>query len=173
MRNTSYHLDRRNDLDAGEVIELEAVDAPEGTPVEELYPGGLSNHGSHYFGQDLYEADAEALWDVTAELVFELVRVARFPERPSRFQSVFGFEARRDLDRFVDSYVDPPYTVWRVTADRTFTSDMKLVDVSDFAHGIGRAESYWRGRTDIDKPLWETLLVPPVEVVEQVEAVAE
>ncbi len=169
MRETYYHLDRRNELDAGRTVEFETVETPEGAPIEDLYPGGLSSHGSHYVARDLYEADAETLWDVAAELVFELVRVARFPGRPSRFQSVFGFEARRDLDRFVETYVDPPYTVWRVAADRSFTSDMKLVDVEDFAHGARQAESYWRGRTDVDKPLWETLLVPPVEVIERVD----
>ncbi|PSP79401.1 hypothetical protein BRC81_05310 [Halobacteriales archaeon QS_1_68_20] len=171
MGETYYHLDRRNELAAGRTIEFEAVDAPERSPLRELYSEGVSSHGSHYFAQDLYDADGAALWDVTAELVFELVRVARFPERPSRFQSVFGFRARRDLDRFAESYVDPPYTVWRVTADRTFTSDMKLVDVEDVPHGTRQAEYYWRGRTDVDKPLWETLLVPPVDVVERVDEV--
>jgi hypothetical protein len=167
-----YHLDRRTELAPGDVLGLEAVDAPDDAPLAALYPGGVTNHGRHYVEQGLHEADAEDLWDVSCELLFELVRVARYPERPSRLQSVFGFEARRDVRRFVETYVDPPYTVWRVTAEESFTSDMKLVDVEDVAHGLGRADRYWRGRTDVDRPLREALLVPPVEVVDRVEALS-
>lgn len=166
---TFYHLDRRNDLDPGRTLELEPVDGREDSPLGELFPGGLTRHGRHYCAQDLYAEDDHGLWDVSCELLFELVRVTRFPERPSRFQSVFGFEALRDLERFVDSYVDPPYTVWRVAADRSFVADMKLVDVEDVVHGARQADYYWRGRTYVERPLWEVLLVPPVEVVERVE----
>jgi hypothetical protein len=177
MSGTFYHLDRRNELDPEQTIQLESAlpDAPDGEelPVESLFPRGLTSHGRHYCTQDLYADDDDELWDVSCELVFELVRAARFPDRPSRFQSVFGFEAMRDVERFVDSYVDPPYTVWRVTADRSFTADMKLVDAEDVAHGARQADYYWRGRTYVDRPLWEGLLVPPVEVKECVESMSE
>lgn len=179
MTGTFYHLDRRNDLDPGQTIELEPepepdlADGPEDSPVEALFPGGVTSHGRHYCTQDLYAEDDDGLWDVSCELLFELVRVARFPERPSRFQSVFGFEAMRDVERFVDAYVEPPYSVWRVSADRSFTADMKLVDAEDVAHGARQADYYWRGRTYVDRPLWEALLVPPVEVIERVETVPE
>lgn len=171
MSDTFYHLDRENDLAIGRTIELEAVETPGDSALEELFPGGLTEHGRHYCEQDLYAEDDHGLWDVSCELLFELVRVARYPDRPSRLQSVFAFEALRDLERFADSYVDPPYTVWRVTADRSFTADMKLVDVEDVRHGARQADYYWRGRTYVDRPLWEVLLVPPVEVVERVETV--
>lgn len=173
MTDTFYHLDRRNSLEPGRTLELEPADSPEDSPVGELFPGGLTSHGQHYCRQDLYAEDDDGLWDVSCELLFELVRIARFPERPSRFQSVFGFEALRDLERFVDTYVDPPYTIWRVSADRSFSGDMKLVDVEDIVHGSRQADYYWRGRTYVDRPLWEVLLVPPVEVVERVETVSE
>lgn len=164
---TVYHVDRREELEPGQRLELEPVEATDG--LAELYPDGLSDHGRHYAEADLYDADEGALWDVSAELVFELVRLARYPDRPSRFQSVFGFRALRDVERFVETYVDPPYAVWRVTADRSFAGDMKLVDAENLAHGVARADRYWRGRTTVDRPLWEALLVPPVEVVERVD----
>lgn len=173
MSDTFYHLDRRNGLEPGGTLELEPADAREDSPLEELFPGGVTSHGRHYCEQDLYAEDDDGLWDVSCELLFELVRAARYPECPSRFQSVFGFEALRDVERFVDAHVDPPYTIWRVAVDRSFVADMKLVDVEDVVHGARQADYYWRGRTYVDRPLWEVLLVPPVDVVERVETVSE
>lgn len=172
MSESFYHVDRRDELAAGETIELQAIDesSPDGDGgIESLYPEGLSNHGRYYSTLDLYDDDSDALWDVSIELLFELVRTAQFPERPSRFQSVFAFRALRDAERFVEKYVDPPFTVWRVTADESFTADMRLVHAEDYAHGAERARTYWRGSTHLERPLWEELLVPPVDVVETVE----
>lgn len=179
MADTFYHLDRRSDLAAGEAVELEppaaALDLEDDSAavVAALFPEGLASHGRHYCGLDLYAEDDAGLWDVSCELLFEWVRAARFPQRPSRFQSVFGFRARRDVERFVAEHVDPPYTVWRVRADDTFVGDMKLLDVGHLARGIEQADRYWRGRSREDRPLWEALLSPPVEVLERVETAPE
>ena len=173
MSDAFYHLDRQNDLEPGQTLELESPNVREDSPFGELFPDGLTKHGQHYCAQDLYAEDNHGLWDVSCELLFELVRAAQFPERPSRFQSLFGFEALRDVERFAETHVDPPYTIWRVSADRSFRADMKLVDVEDIVHGVRQADYYWRGRTYVNRPLWEVLLVPPVEVVERVERVSE
>ena len=138
-----------------------------------LYPEGLSRHGRHYCRQDLYGDDPEDLWDVSCELIFELVRTADFPDRPSRFQSVFGFETIAAVDRFADRFVDEPVTVWEVDAERSFVADMHLVDAEDFADGVYRARQYWRGETRRPDPLWEALLVPPVTVIGTVERMTE
>lgn len=173
MTDVFYHLDRRTDLEAGQTIHLEPVAEDEADPLASLFPGGLASHGRHYCERDLYADDVHGLWDVSCELLFELVRSRRFPERPSRFQSVFAFRAERDVDRFVEAHVDPPYTVWRVAAADSFTGDMTLVDAEDLADGARRAEAYWRGRTDRDRPLWEVLLEPPVTVRERFRTVPE
>ena len=179
MADTFYHLDRRSDLAVGDVVDLEPpaealdLEGDAADAVSALFPGGLASHGRHYCGLDLYAADDAGLWDVACELLFEWVRAARFPGRPSRFQSVFGFRARRDAERFVAEHVDPPYTVWRVRADDAFVGDMKLLDVGDLARGLEQAERYWDGRTREERPLWEALLSPPVAVVERVETVPE
>lgn len=171
MGETCYHLDRYDDLEAGETIELDEV---EGLPVDgatalrELFPEGLSHHGRHYGRQDLYEEDPDDLWDFACEVVFELQRRARYPERPSRFQSVFGFETLDAVERFADGFVDDPRTVWEVEADSTFVADMHLVDAEDLADGLRRADLYWRGATCSDDPLWEALLVPPIQIREAV-----
>lgn len=172
MTGTFYHLDRWDELDPGRTIALrepDSVDGADAAALRSLYPEGLARHGRHYCRQDLYGDDVDDLWDFSCEAVFELVRVAAFPGRPSRFQSVFGFETIAAVERFVERFVDEPCTVWAVEAERAFVGDMLLVDAEDLADGLRRAYSYWRGESPRDDPLWEALLVPPVTVVEAVE----
>lgn len=172
MTELFYHVDRHDTLVSGETIELQPIDEQfpgDNGGVEDLYPEGLSSHGRHYCTQDLYEEDNDNLWDVSCELIFELVRTEQFPNRPSRFQSVFAFRALRHAKRFVEQFVDAPCTIWRVAAEESFTADMRLVDAEDYAHGIDQAYTYWRGSTYLDDPLWEELLLPPVEIVELTE----
>jgi hypothetical protein len=171
MAETFYHLDRHDDLDAREVIRLESVeDLPpaDGAALADVYPAGLSEHGRHYGTQDLYGDDPDALWDVVCEAIFELQRTTRYPDRPSRFQSVFGFESLDGLDRFAEKYVDEPCAIREIEADSAFLGDMRLVDAESLADGLRRADRYWRGETDSAEPLWEALLVPPVRVGERV-----
>lgn len=171
MRKTFYHVDRRDALAAGETVELEPIgeaETDDGSVLEALYPDGLSNHGRYYCTQDLYDQDSDDLWDFSCELIFEQVRAAEFPERPSRLQSVFGFRTLQEAEEFAETFVDSPCSIWRVTTDEFFVGDMELVDAEDYAHGVHQANYYWRGRTFVTDPLWEVLLVPPVEVVEHV-----
>lgn len=171
MPQTFYHVDRFHDLAAGQTIDREP--AEEWDPAVNAYlrgfhGGGLTNHGAHYASLDLYDADDVALWDVTCELVFELVRARRFADRPSRFQSVFAFETERDAHRFAREWNADEYAVWRVTGERAFRGDMRLVDARDYARTLRRAHTYWQGRSVSDDPLWEVLLEPPVDVDEPV-----
>lgn len=172
MSETYYHVDRGDELEPGDALELarpdeweQAVDAA----LAEWYPEGFSHHGRHYCTQPLHEGDVDDLWDFACEAIFELVRVGRYPERPSRLQSIFSFASVADVEAFLDDFGAEPFTVWEVRADRGFRADMNLVDAVDFARGLARADHYWRGGTFLDDPLWEVLLVPPVEVVREAE----
>lgn len=172
MSETFYHVDRDACFEPGETLRLEPVAevSPQAeAALDATYPGGLSRHGRHYCTQDLYVEESDDLWDFACEAIFEVVRATRFPDRPSRLQSVFAFRTRREVEAFLDRFVDSSYAVWRVEAERSFVADMNLVDATDYADGIRRASTYWRGETFLDDPLWEVLLVPPVTVVEAVE----
>lgn len=171
MAETFYHLDRHDDLAEGDVVRLEGAEElpPEdAAALRDVYPAGLSEHGRHYGTQDLYGDDPDELWDFACEAIFELQRTTRFPDRPSRFQSVFGFESLDGLDRFAETYVDEPCPIREIEADSAFLGDMRLVDAESLADGLRRADTYWRGETVSDDPLWEALLVPPVRVGERV-----
>lgn len=181
MARTFYHVDRWDAFAPGETIELEPVAAADdeggqawnatvARTVAERFPGGLSKHGRFYATSDLYEADAARLWDVGCELLFELVRLADYAYRPSRFQSVFGFRSVEDAARFRERYDQRDSLVWAVEAEAAFVADMRLLDVADLGRGLHRARYYWEGGTFLEDPLWEVLLVPPVEVVERIPA---
>lgn len=172
MSETFYHVDRWDDLAPGDTLGLEHPEewGPEvNSLLTELYPDGLSHHGRYYCTQNLHEEGSDDLWDFSCEAVFELVRARRYPERPSRLESVFGFETLDAVETFLAEFVDSSHAVWKVETARGFAADMNLVDAPDYARGLHRAEYYWRGETFLDDPLWEVLLEPPVEVVERVD----
>lgn len=174
MSERFYHVDRRGELAVGDQIESTPVNA--GTAEErvllaDLFDGGVAPHGSYYCTRNLYDGDEEELWDVTCELLFELVRQGRFPWRPSRFRSVYGFESRSTADRFVSEYDDGDATVFEVSAEEGFEADMHLVDAETLHDGVRNAHYYWEGITNGRDPLWEVLLQPPVTVERRLEVV--
>lgn len=174
MAETFYHVDRWTDLTAGQTITLEPLDGadPSEAAVADVYPEGLSRHGRHYCSEDLYSDDPDDVWDVACEVIFEAARLARYPDRPSRLQSVFALESLDDVDAFVDRFVESSCDVWAVEADDAFVGDMNLVDAEDLADGLSNADRYWRGGAYNDDPLREVLLTPPVTVVENVARIA-
>lgn len=174
MSDRFFHVDRRGELSVGDEVDRDHVDAgtaEERALVADLFDGGVAPHGRHYCTTDLYADDADGLWDVSCELLFDLVRRDRFPWRPSRFQSVFGFESRSAADRFVAEFVDGEATLFEVSAGDAFAADMHLVDAPTLPEGVRQAHYYWEGLTDREDPLWEVLLEPPVTVERMVETV--
>lgn len=174
MSDRFYHVDRRGELAVGDRIDVAPVRA--GTAEERallagLFDDGVAPHGEYYCTTDLYDGDADDLWDVSCELLFELVRRDRFPWRPSRFRSVFAFGSRTIADRFVSSYVDGEAAVFEVAAEDGFEADMHLVDAETLHGGVRNAHYYWEGTTDAEDPLWEVLLEPPVTVERRIEVV--
>lgn len=171
MSDRCYHVDRRGHLAAGEQLRADHVPgatAEERALVAGLFGDGVGTHGRHYCELDLHGGDADDLWDLGCELLFELVRRERFPERPSRFRAAFGFESLAAVERFAERFVDGRATVFEVRADTRFRADMELVDAADVPGGVRRAHYYWEGTTDSEDPLWELLLTPPVTVERRV-----
>lgn len=174
MSDRCYHVDRGGDVAVGQRLRADHIPgatAEERALVAGLFDGGLGAHGRHYGDLDLHGGDADDLWDLGCELLFEVVRRERFPDRPSRFRAAFGFESLSAVERFADRFVDGPATVFEVRAADRFRADMELVDAADLAGGVRRAHYYWEGTTDREDPLWELLLSPPVTVERQVREV--
>lgn len=133
--------------------------------LQQLYPRGWSRHGNAHLGHPL----PENAWH---EAVAELVRMYEFPERPSRYQCVFGSETLAEAEAFRAQYRPPAKfpqaCIWEVECAQFFRADMKMVPSAPFARGVIAARHYWNGETTEQVPVWEVLMRPPVQIIHRV-----
>ncbi|VVY30221.1 Uncharacterised protein [Escherichia coli] len=150
--------------------------------LNQMYPDGLSNHGRNYLynpgpimdgGDDNGEGKA-----LLIGLVFELVRRSHFPEKPSRYQSLFACEQLNEVKQFrallakergdENILTAPIYEV--LSWEPVHRGDMNLLNgncpVLELYH---RAHLYWSGEPapvkkgkEEEKPFWELLIPLPV-----------
>lgn len=165
-----YIVDRQHSLREGLTIELTRYSdiSPRELQlhVDDMFPDGLSSHGERYF----LRSDALALVaSPNIEILFEYVRRAAYPSRPSRFQSVFAFRTLADARIFRASYSTKTEPIWELHAQSYFIADMRLLTAGNSILWYSYlAHKYWKGEPSED-PLWEVLLVPPVTVLRSVE----
>ena len=134
-----------------------------------LFPEGLSPHGWSFVTEYHCPKEIDARWyvasDPTIELVFEYVRRAFYPTRPSRLQSYFAFDS---IERARSFHSEGK--IYRMLPTNAFRADMTWLNISyQFAVASYNAHQYWRGMAS-NTPDWEFLLVPPIEVMPTEEA---
>lgn len=169
---TFLHLDRQKKLRTGQTITLKDLAIPDGfehglipelesvaelrTHARYLFPDGVLRHGTGHMLHDSREGIIESF--------FEYVRRAGYPDRPSRFQSVFAFDGPQALMEFAKTHQGMG-DLWEVRADTFFRADMSWLTVQGaLMQWSYRADSYWQGKSS-EIPQWEYLLEPPVTVV--------
>ena len=162
-----FHVDRSGSLQVGQVIDLDP--SPTGPPLTReqevelgrLFPQGIARHAQEWLAN--FGADGSL---VQRELLYEFVRRADYPDRPSRFESVFGFATEEDARAFLNVYVGGQPPIVRLEADEHFRANMLLLDITRPGAGISlSAQRYWSGARGPVGELWEELLVPPATVV--------
>lgn len=84
-----YHADTHRQLQEGQILTLR----PARTPIRHLYPQGVSSFGERVFLKPENEAQATMQ---AIEIMFDYVRQFCFPDKPSRFQSVFASASLED-----------------------------------------------------------------------------
>jgi hypothetical protein len=107
------------------------------------------------------------------EYVWERVRLADFPQLPSRIRSAFCYENRVDADA---AYADHSlYTVYladpaapRHRADRKWTDDSTADACKSFEDMERCARGYWEGRSFDQQPAWEVLTEGGLTVVARI-----
>lgn len=161
-----YSLDRLGTLN--ENIEVGLINYKDINPVELqqhvelLFPDGLSRHGERYF---LRNDSSPRLSTPSIEILFEYVRRAYYPDRPSRFQSMFAFEDLNQAIEFKARYGNGQGTIWQIESKKYLKADMGLllfgntILVSSYL-----AHKYWKGEAG-QNPIWEVLLMPPIRVI--------
>jgi hypothetical protein len=165
-----YYLDRTGtSLQRRQILQLQEFALP-GRPVEESallarFPNGLSR-----FGLDIIHARL-ALAAFEREFTLEAIRIAHYPDRPSRCVAVFGFknlEAMHGVGGQFFPFGNQGWRgrIWPVQRCSVCQADMNLF-IDQFGDMTGAARAYW-SQEKTEAPLIEHLLAPPVTVLKEI-----
>ena len=146
------------------------------TLVGELFPNGLAEHGKNYLlDQNIIIQDNLGNKTIYVpnnpmiEIIFELVRRLEFPTKPSRFQSVFGWETYEQAENFKKNLCQGRGAILKIAGENYHKFDMNLLFLGGSTIGsLMFSRKYWRGEQGVN-PNWEILLKPPVRVIEVIE----
>ncbi|EDX8890952.1 TPA: hypothetical protein ACISX9_002261 [Salmonella enterica subsp. enterica serovar Saintpaul] len=168
---TLYTLDRLGTLSAGARIEHQtaccSIELQE--HVANRFWSQVSRHGNNYFfNHNINLLKSKENMSVFMEMLLEERRRANFPDKPSRFRSLFAGETIHDAARFrLLSHVPLNTAIYEVhqTAG-CHRADMNLLNVNctppEMSH---RLDLYWQGKTKElypgYEPFWEVLVPLP------------
>ncbi|NLY20704.1 MAG: hypothetical protein GXZ08_05435 [Tissierellia bacterium] len=179
-KHYGYHVDRANTLKLDDTISLTDYEtilsivkqdamAP---ALKMLYPDGLSNHGMQYALCGKMDFNSHLI-----EQIFELLRLKYFPNKVSRFQSIFAFSNYEDARVFCDSELkkadescttpDSKFSIYKIewSHDNFQEHDMKLLSGTTVINSYQNALSYWEG-TISQNSVIEILVKPPIKIVD-------
>ena len=136
--------------------------------LKNLFPKGISMHGIQYFSTKIDFNNKNNLNVLMIELIFELVRKAKFSDKPSRFLSVFGCKSYEMAKKFRKDYRNNKGGIYKVLAENWSKFDMNFLKLGTSILGSQiLAEKYWGG-TASNNPFWEILMTGEIKVVEKV-----
>ncbi|EAQ9101146.1 hypothetical protein CFG14_22540 [Salmonella enterica] len=169
---TFYTLDR-----AGTLVEDARIDYQDTfSPIVELkehiesrFWQKVSRHGNNYFfNYNINLLSSNENLSVFMEMLLEERRRASFPDRPSRFRSLFACETVREAAWFRgSSKANLSTAIYEVHSELVcHRADMKLLNVNctppEMSH---RLDLYWQGKTKElypgYEPFWEVLVPLP------------
>lgn len=167
-----YTVDRLSKLASGltcSLIEHENINPRELVHlINEMCPGGVSQHGLTYLVAGPGNADIATNGDI--EILFEWVRRANHPSKPSRFQCIFAVDNLDAAENFRREFHGADAPVYRVVSEQAFRADMRLLDGrTSPAVRSWFANLYWQGLPHpVSPPYWEWLVPCPVVIGDQV-----
>lgn len=145
-----YVVDRYNRYQENQIISLKKF--YDITPIElsnlvtELFPDGVSDQGNYYFLSNVPYIDQT----INIDWSFEFYRLAKYPTKPSRWQSLYAWQSLNEAIAFRSSNGSPENPIYELDVDlsRCHIADMRLLDNSSSAlvHTY-RVKLYWQGQT--------------------------
>lgn len=164
---TFYTLDRHRWLNEGDILNLVPI---EGQPLlsDELFTLGASQHGVTYSLNNTFNMPDNP-FGPSIELALELIRKERFPDKPSRLQSMFACEDLDDVKHFRgSSQAARSAPIFEVTVENYHRGDMNILNfqcnMNEFHR---RLVGYWAGTTlslEGYEPFWEVVIPLPVTI---------
>ncbi len=181
-----YTVDRKGSLQAGQVLTLTKTD-PLSLPywkvidliteedlaahVQMLFPEGLSLHGWTYLkARHTYGTHPNFQHNVTCltEMNLEYVRKAYYPDRPSRFQSIFACEEICEAMSFRQRFGTTDAKIFEIDGNEVIRADMSLIFLgTQNVAGSFLAHQYWSGSGGRN-PFWEFIIRLPATVVGEI-----
>lgn len=173
--DTFYTLDRCLSLKTGMQLTLAAPQCPV-IPLQShatmMLPDGISRHAENYFlNLSVNLVNSDERYSAIIEMMLEDRRRSCFPEKPSRFQSIFACESVKDVTWFRGYSRAPIATpIFEIhSTTNCHRGDMNLLNMNCPPLELSRRlDLYWRGETDVlwdnYTPFWEVLISLPATV---------
>lgn len=165
-----FMVDRRGIYSTGDIIMPKQF--ADISPVEmssladKLFPCGLAPQGERYFIDNramIYERSEFLDWGL------EFYRRGVFPEKPSRYTSLFAWDTPEKAKHFRLTDGKPSDKIFTIQTDSYHRGDMSLLRNDQTVLGFTyRMELYWSGKTFNPEPVWEYICSLPVTIGEQV-----
>ncbi|HGJ5898741.1 MAG TPA: hypothetical protein ACHBY6_07800 [Arsenophonus apicola] len=177
MVSTFFTLDRANSLSSELTIILTSIipNTPELTYLSDLYELGISRHGCNYLLDpklNLWQSDRNM--SAIIEIMLEERRKSKYPEKPSRFQSVFACETKEDALWLCGKFQYPTNSpIYKIDTDSFHRGDMNLLSLNctplELSH---RLDLYWQEETEMLYdgyfPFWEITIPLPVQIGDRI-----
>jgi len=138
--------------------------------VLQLYPEGLSSHGLQYLlseGIVIFFPGTRTPQRIThtqpmIEAIFEMVRRAEFPSRPSRMQSMFAWCSLTDARQF-NMEGGGKGAIYEVSSDDAFVADQNLLFLGGSVIGAYElARKYWAAENSENQKLEAVIPLPQI-----------
>lgn len=174
-----FTLDRLRTLTSGMKIELTEPHCPI-VPLQahtsSLFSDGVSRHANNlFFNYHINLVSSDERFGAIIEILLEERRKSHFPEKPSRFQSIFACESVKEAAWFRGFSKFPLDTpIFQVNSSSNYhRGDMNLLNLNCSPVEISqRLELYWKGETTQIyagyQPFWEVLIPLPVIIGERI-----
>ena len=172
-----YHIDRTMTLKEEDLVNINKnIDITDSTSIVvynnvlKNYKDGLSYHGIGYYCRPIN--DCSGLMDV----IFEYERLLKYPDKLSRYQSLFGTD-KDSLLRMINKITDGSnYKIYEIDTDNYEKHDMNLLKecipavISELSYYYWNnipKEFYPLGLID-EEPLYEYLIALPCVIGKEV-----
>jgi len=138
------------------------------------FSNGISQFGLNYSSMvDSRVCDNNSL---NIDLLLELTRLAYFPQKPSRLQSIFACETLKEAAHFRgESKISVDTPIYEINCEKSIVhrGDMALFWTGCTAIEVEyRLHLYWEGKTDttlVREAKWEIVIPLPVQIGQKVE----
>lgn len=169
-----YHIDRDQTLKAGQEIKLKTSNLSECYIEQKMFPQGFSQHGLHYINEGFQHNPGNQAEFYVLEYELELIRRCFFPERPSRYQSLFACMNFEQLKNWLH-IATPESIVWELEVNNNAVTELDaslLIPALDYKSDDSETKTlhfspensfftgflYWSGKQRPDNPCTELLI---------------